>query len=184
MLKIWFWTFSKTQEIIKCTLNGVLNRPLHRPCCPQFVDRYAASVIMTMTYGKSTRTSYSDPEVIQVNRCLTRLGLTLLPGAWLVDSYPILKYVPGYLNQLKKWHEEELQLFRGQLDIVRRQIVSNFQMVNFRIHFVDLLFLERQHNKHPHRSRSTSLNINKSSNFLMMSWPTLLVLCLELVPTR
>lgn len=86
---------------------------------------------MTMSYGKSTRTSYSDPEVIQVNKCLTRLGLTLLPGAWLVDSYPILRYVPGYLNQLKRWHEEELQLFRGQLDIVRKQIVSSNQIFLF-----------------------------------------------------
>jgi hypothetical protein len=92
---------------------------------PNFLrcDRYAASVIMTMTYGKSTPTSYSDYEVIQLNKCLHRLGITGLPGAWLVDSYPILRYVPGYLNQLKQWHLEELQLFTEQLDVVRKAMV-------------------------------------------------------------
>lgn len=86
-------------------------------------NRYAASVIMSMTYGKATST-YNDPEVIQVNTSAQIVGRTMLPGAWLVDSYPILQYVPGYLSQLKSWHAEELQLFRGQLNRVRGQIVS------------------------------------------------------------
>ena len=78
---------------------------------------------MTMTYGKSTPTSYSDYEVIQVNKVLRRFGMTMLPGAWLVDTYPILRHVPGYLNQLKQWHKEELQLFTGQIDVVRKAMV-------------------------------------------------------------
>jgi cytochrome P450 len=44
------------------------------------------------------------------------------PGAYLVDTYPILRFVPGYLSQLKAWHQEELALFNGQLDAVRRQM--------------------------------------------------------------
>ncbi|KAF8139802.1 cytochrome P450 [Boletus edulis] len=86
--------------------------------------RYAASVVMGMTYGKVTPTSYSDPEVIAVNRCLKRVGHAMLPGAYLVDTYPILQYVPGYLTQLKKWHEEELELFEGQLNTVRKQMAE------------------------------------------------------------
>jgi hypothetical protein len=78
---------------------------------------------MTMTYGKSTPTSYTDYEVIQISKGLRRLGTTMLPGAWLVDSYPILRYVPGYLNQLKQWHKEELQLFREQIDVVKNEMV-------------------------------------------------------------
>ncbi|KAI9461381.1 cytochrome P450 [Boletus coccyginus] len=84
--------------------------------------RYAASVIMSITYGKTTPTAYSDPEVVAVNRCLARFGQAMRPGAYLVDTYPILKYVPGYLTQLKKWHEEELALFQGQLNLVREQM--------------------------------------------------------------
>ena len=78
---------------------------------------------MSITYGKTTPTAYSDPEVLAVNRCLSRLGQVMRPGAYLVDTYPILKYVPGYLTQLRKWHHEELALFQGQLNLVREQMV-------------------------------------------------------------
>ncbi|EPQ50746.1 cytochrome P450 [Gloeophyllum trabeum ATCC 11539] len=86
--------------------------------------RYAASVVMSVTYGKTTPTSYSDPVVQEVQKCLVRLGVTLTPGKWMVDAYPILRYVPGYLTTLRQWHKEELALFKGQLDGVRKQMDS------------------------------------------------------------
>ena len=88
-------------------------------------SRYSASVIMSITYGKTTPTSYSDPEVQEVNRCLSFLGSVIRPGAYLVDAYPILRYIPGYLNDLRKGHPRELNLFRSQLDVVRKRMVSN-----------------------------------------------------------
>jgi hypothetical protein len=51
------------------------------------------------------------------------------PGAYLVDTYPILRFVPGYLSQLKTWHQEDLALFNGQLDAVRRQMVRDFAVL-------------------------------------------------------
>ncbi|KAI9566969.1 cytochrome P450, partial [Boletus coccyginus] len=86
--------------------------------------RFAASVIMEITYGKVTPTSYTDPEVLAVNRCLKRFGRAMLPGAYLVDTFPILQYVPGYLTNLRKWHQEELALFQGQLDTVQQQMAE------------------------------------------------------------
>lgn len=85
---------------------------------------YAASVIMTLTYGKTTPTSYTDPEVIEVNKCIKRLGTSLRQGTYLVDTFPLLKYVPGYLTDLRRWHKEELQLFSEQLQVVRLKRVS------------------------------------------------------------
>jgi uncharacterized membrane-anchored protein YhcB (DUF1043 family) len=41
----------------------------------------------------------------------------------------ILRFVPGYLSQLKVWHQKELALFNGQLDMVRRQIVRGFAVL-------------------------------------------------------
>ncbi|EIN08589.1 cytochrome P450 [Punctularia strigosozonata HHB-11173 SS5] len=84
--------------------------------------RYAASVVMTITYGKTTPTSYSDPEVQRVIRCLSRIGQAVTPGRYLVDSYPALRYVPGYLRQLKAWHREEMELFWGQAQNVRQKM--------------------------------------------------------------
>jgi hypothetical protein len=93
-----------------------------------------------MTYGKSTPTSYTDYEVIQVNKCLRRFGTTMLPGAWLVDSYPILRHVPGYLNQLKQWHKDELQLFSERIDVVKKDMVRPCTSC-YRLEFVWMLSL-------------------------------------------
>jgi hypothetical protein len=90
---------------------------------------YAASVVMTFTYGKTTPTSYTDPEVVAINKTISRFGRAMKPGAYLVDTYPILRFVPGYLSQLKVWHKEELALFNGQLDAVRRQMVCDFAIL-------------------------------------------------------
>ena len=76
---------------------------------PNSSIRYAASVAMGITYRKVTPTSYSDPKVVAVNHCLMRLVQTLRPGAYLVDIYPFLQYVPGYFTRFRKWHREELE---------------------------------------------------------------------------
>ncbi|KAG1798552.1 cytochrome P450 [Suillus plorans] len=93
--------------------------------------RYSASVVMSFTYGKITPTSYTDPEVVAVNKTLARFGRAIQPGAYLVDAYPILRFVPGYLSQLKAWHQEELALFNGQLDAVRRQMRARPSFARF-----------------------------------------------------
>ncbi|KAG2753557.1 hypothetical protein P692DRAFT_20829083 [Suillus brevipes Sb2] len=57
------------------------------------------------------------------NECF--LGMQLPWSSYLVDTYPILRFVPGYLNQLKVWRQEKHALFKGQLDAVRRQMVRD-----------------------------------------------------------
>ncbi|KAF8922451.1 cytochrome P450 [Mucidula mucida] len=80
--------------------------------------RYAAGVVMALTYGKVPE-SFEDPEVQSVNRCLTRLGLAMRPGAWKVDVFPFLRFIPGYLKPLREGHVEELALFKSLLKEVK-----------------------------------------------------------------
>ncbi|KAI1790162.1 cytochrome P450 [Ganoderma leucocontextum] len=87
--------------------------------------RFAASVIMSVTYGKTTPTSYSDPEVQQINKGTARLGDTLRPGAYLIESYPWLRYVPGMTSKLEQWHQEEIALYRGQVEAVKERLANN-----------------------------------------------------------
>ncbi|KAG2052182.1 cytochrome P450 [Suillus hirtellus] len=47
---------------------------------------------------------------------------SIWPEAYLVDMYPILCFVPGYLSQLKAWQKENLTLYDRQLDMVQRQM--------------------------------------------------------------
>ncbi|TFK33151.1 cytochrome P450 [Crucibulum laeve] len=83
--------------------------------------RYSASVVMALAYGKNPK-SYDDPDVLAVNRCLTRLGVTLRPGVWRVDLYPFLRYIPGYLKELQEGHAEELTLFKKELTSVKEKM--------------------------------------------------------------
>jgi hypothetical protein len=91
------------------------------------VPRYAGRFITSMTYGKPA----GDNDIQEVLQCLHRLGCSLVPGAYLVDTYPILKYVPGYLRQLKQWHTEELGLFMKMIQGIRNSSasVSVYQLV-------------------------------------------------------
>ncbi|KAH7922200.1 cytochrome P450 [Leucogyrophana mollusca] len=81
--------------------------------------RLAASVILRVTYGKTTPTATTDPEVKQIHKVLQNFQMAFRPGAYLVDRIPILKYLPGYANHLKRWREEEVRLFTHQLNRVR-----------------------------------------------------------------
>jgi len=76
---------------------------------------------MALAYGKVPN-AYDDPDVLAVNRCLTRLGVNVRPGLWRVDVYPILRYIPGYLKELQDGHREELALFKNQLEEVREKM--------------------------------------------------------------
>ena len=78
-----------------------------------------------MVYGKKTPTRYSDPEVIEIEKTLKRVVECLHPGTYLVDSFPFLKYFPTpEMRKLQRYQKEELDLFKRQLGVVRRQIVS------------------------------------------------------------
>ena len=91
-----------------------------RPIC-----RYAASVILKVTYGKNTPTHASDPDVLQVRKSLARFAMSLRPGAYLVDSLPWLKYLPWYGRELRRGFIEDYTLFHRQLDAVKRQMVRS-----------------------------------------------------------
>jgi hypothetical protein len=83
---------------------------------------------MYLSYGKSISTPSTstkpDPDVEAVNSCLNRLGLALRPGTWKVDAFPFhwLRYVPGYLSQLKEGHKIELELFQKHMGYVRERM--------------------------------------------------------------
>ncbi|KAJ7149510.1 cytochrome P450 [Mycena crocata] len=83
-------------------------------------NRYSTSVVLTTAYGKRA-TSYKDPLVVGVYRMLSVFRAHRQPGAWNVDVFPFLRYIPGYLRPLQEAHAEELKLFGGQLNAVRQK---------------------------------------------------------------
>ncbi|KAK0467659.1 cytochrome P450, partial [Armillaria novae-zelandiae] len=85
---------------------------------------YAASVIFTITYGKTTLTTYEDPDVQGMIREADRFCAVILPGAYLVDTFPVLRWVPGYLSELRRWHRDSLELCRRCLGSVQTRMES------------------------------------------------------------
>ena len=62
-------------------------------------------------------------EVQRINQVGARLGRIVRPGSQMIDYIPWLRFVPGYLNQVRQWHREELQLFTSQLEGVKIKLV-------------------------------------------------------------
>ncbi|KAG0705942.1 cytochrome P450 [Suillus ampliporus] len=90
------------------------------------VISYSATTIMKVTYGKTTPTSATDPEVIEVNQIIRMNGEVLRrPVAYLVDSIPWLKYIPWYGRDLRRGFERGEKLNVGQLNRVKEQMQSN-----------------------------------------------------------
>ncbi|KAG2136697.1 cytochrome P450 [Suillus clintonianus] len=86
---------------------------------------YAATTVMKVAYGKSTPTSATHPEVIELHRNMEVFAKLLRPGAFLVDSIPWLKYLPWYGRELKRGYETYKRIHTGQLNRVGEQIKSN-----------------------------------------------------------
>jgi len=79
---------------------------------------------MKVAYGKDTPTSATDPDVQKVLQTVDILREVLRPGAYLVDSFPWLKYIPWYGQELRRQFESNKQLHTRQLNRVKQQLVS------------------------------------------------------------
>ncbi|KAJ3489947.1 hypothetical protein NLI96_g1780 [Meripilus lineatus] len=89
------------------------------------LPRYAASVVMSITYGKTTPVHYTDPEVLKIEAVALRVSGAFPVGKGWVDRFPFLRFFPiPEVLRLRRYHREELALFNSQLDTVRKRITS------------------------------------------------------------
>jgi cytochrome P450 len=89
-----------------------------------FFERYAGAVIMRLAYGKGYEGNEDDVrKALQVVHTVERVAS---PGAYLVDSFPLLMYLPEWLapfkREAKRLHEFELTFFRSLLAEVRHKM--------------------------------------------------------------
>ncbi|KAG2129986.1 cytochrome P450 [Suillus cothurnatus] len=64
--------------------------------------RYSASVILWVTYGKSTPSAYTDPEVFRIYKVLDHFELVMRPGVYLIDRVPLLRYLTKSIQTSEK----------------------------------------------------------------------------------
>ncbi|KAF9231569.1 cytochrome P450 [Melanogaster broomeanus] len=101
----------------------ILRDPTHHV---EHAKRFTVAIILRVVYGKSTPTFNDDPEVVRMRQNIKNSESVLRrPGGYLVDIFPILKHVPGYGRELRKYHEFELSLYRDQLGRVKDEMSRN-----------------------------------------------------------
>jgi cytochrome P450 len=86
---------------------------------------YAAGTIMKIAYGKTTPTSASDPEIREAHQTLRTFRMTLIPGAYWVETIPWLKYLPWYAPELRDQFKRIRRLYTNQLNRVKLQMERN-----------------------------------------------------------
>ncbi|PBK84087.1 cytochrome P450 [Armillaria gallica] len=80
-----------------------------------YAKEYAASFILSLAYGRTGSITVNEPEIVAIGRSLKRVGSAVRPGAYMIDEYPFLRYLPFYRRDLRSWHNEELSLYRKQI---------------------------------------------------------------------
>ncbi|KAF8841369.1 cytochrome P450 [Paxillus ammoniavirescens] len=79
------------------------------------IKRFSATVTLRVIYGKTTPTYVDDPYILHLQRMVPIVQGALMPGAYKVDKYPFLKYVPGYTRGLDKWADLEHEQFTNNV---------------------------------------------------------------------
>lgn len=81
-------------------------------------ERYAAGLVMRLAYSKPVYTG-EEPYVKRILRVVHTVERVASPGAYLVDTFPALMWLPSWLAPFKRegkcLHEEEITLFRDLL---------------------------------------------------------------------
>lgn len=93
----------------------------------QHCQRYAGSTIMQIAFNKRA-VSITDPAITDMRAINEGMTKTAVPGRYIVDSLPVLNYLPAALAPWKReaatMFKDTLALFRKHIGDVEREIKS------------------------------------------------------------
>jgi cytochrome P450 len=105
-------------------LYGLLKEPSKYE---ELFELYAGGLIMELAYGITVDSS-NDPYIKRALQVVHTVERVASPGAYLVDTFPILMYLPKWLAPFKReaevLHHREISLFRELLFDVRDRMHS------------------------------------------------------------
>ncbi|KAK3290361.1 cytochrome P450 [Chaetomium fimeti] len=109
------------------------------------LERYAASVVVTVTYGRRVEDVRTDA-VVQMNaEAMERLTSVNIPGKYAVERYPALKYVPTmfapWKAQVLEQRKKDIQMYTGLMNDVKKRLAAGSLPNCFAKHLLD-----EQHN--------------------------------------
>ncbi|KZP19024.1 cytochrome P450 [Athelia psychrophila] len=96
----------------------------------------AGASIMALAYGINVLPS-NDPYISVAEQGIARLAEATVPGAYLVDTFPLLKYVPawvpgaGFQRKTQEWKKLAVELLNSPFDAVKKEIASGTATPSF-----------------------------------------------------
>ncbi|KAK2041447.1 cytochrome P450 [Colletotrichum somersetense] len=104
------------------------------------LERYAASVIVTVTYGRRVEDVSTDVVVQRNAESMGRLTAVNIPGKFAVERYPVLKYVPSFLAPWKaevlRQRQKDAKLYTELMDEVRAKVAKGVAPACFASHLL------------------------------------------------
>jgi hypothetical protein len=94
-----------------------------------FRCRMAGETIISVTYGVDVLPK-DDPYIATAEKGVHPLAAAAVPGTFLVDTFPWLKYVPdwmpfaGFKRKAKEWRKLALAMIEMPFEAGKRNIVS------------------------------------------------------------
>ncbi|KAL0932101.1 cytochrome P450 [Colletotrichum truncatum] len=104
------------------------------------LERYAASVIITVTYGRRVEDVTTDIVVQRNAESMGRLTSVNIPGKFAVERYPALKYIPSFLAPWKaevlRQRRKDIELYTKLMDEVRDKVARGVSSECFAKHLL------------------------------------------------
>ncbi|KAI2641388.1 cytochrome P450 [Hypomontagnella submonticulosa] len=134
---------SETYRPIQSLESKVLMRDLVKTPAAfrKHLERYAASVIVTVTYGRRVEDVDTDIVVRRNGESMDRLTQVNIPGKYAVERYPALKYVPSIFAPWKaevlKQRQKDIQLYTELMDEVKDKMAKGALPTCFAKHLLE-----------------------------------------------
>ncbi|KAJ7302126.1 cytochrome P450 [Mycena albidolilacea] len=103
--------------------------------------RTTASVILSMVYDTPALLSEEDPNITRINDFAERLVSAAYPGAYLVEYFTWMRYLPSWMA---KWKRDVLQqyriddaMFQGLFNEVSNRVAKGDQLSGFCAHLLE-----------------------------------------------
>ncbi|KAI1308260.1 cytochrome protein [Xylaria venustula] len=97
----------------------------------------AAAIILKIVYGYTVDPHKPDPLVELVDEAMEQFSAAVVPGAWLVDVMPVLKYIPDWLpggrwkRTSREWHAVLKETSEKPLQFAQQRMARGNKDKNF-----------------------------------------------------
>ncbi|TDZ14126.1 Multifunctional cytochrome P450 monooxygenase [Colletotrichum orbiculare MAFF 240422] len=109
----------------------------------EHIAKEAGSVILNITYGYNTEQFQKDPLLSKMNEATEHFAYAATPGAFLVDTFPMLRYVPEWFpgaswkKLAKKWAFELRDTVETSYKFVEDQLAEGKPPASYLSHAIE-----------------------------------------------